>query len=51
MSTIILALYLLLVGLMAIITVNIPHWVAGCLAIAAALALLYERGPWRKSGP
>ena len=39
MSTILLAAYLLLVGVMSLVSTQIPQWVVGALAVAAGLAL------------
>ena len=43
MSPILLAVYLLLVGIMALIETKIPGWVVGVTALAAGGAVLIEK--------
>lgn len=38
------AIYLVLVGIAALLTVNIPLWVFGLLALLAGIVLLVETG-------
>ena len=50
MSTFILAGFLILFGVMHIISTSIPLWVLGVVAIVAGLALLFE-GRWKRGVP
>lgn len=43
MAHILLAIYLLLVGLNILIGINLPSWVIGAFAVAAGAMLLLER--------
>jgi hypothetical protein len=43
LGVLLLALYLLLVGLMALVGLAIPEWVAGLTAVVAGLFLLVGR--------
>jgi hypothetical protein len=42
MSAYVLCIFLLLFGVMEIVSTNIPHWVLGAVAIAAAVALIVK---------
>jgi hypothetical protein len=46
MSTYILAVFLLLLGVTHLISTEIPRWVVGLAAILAGLALLVEHSGW-----
>ena len=43
MSSILLAIYLILVGLDILVDINLPAWVLGVLALAAGVLMLLER--------
>jgi hypothetical protein len=43
MASILLAIYLILVGLNILVGINLPSWVLGVLALAAGTLMLLER--------
>jgi len=43
MSSILLAIYLILVGLDILVDINLPAWVLGVLALPAGVLMLLER--------
>ena len=50
MAHILLAIYLVLVGLNILVGINLPSWVIGAFAVAAGAMLLIERFGFGKRG-
>lgn len=50
MANIALAIFLILFGIMALVSTSIPHWVLGLVALIAGIVVLFGGGTWWKRG-